>query len=97
MMLLQFDERISSALSFVQKLQMDFNTEYVRCPYLATIEIEKQRRLMGKADDGKLLAALLNYFDRFVLKPLLLFFEHLIRSRFHTDGPYKVQELHLVQ
>jgi len=66
-MLLQFDERMSSALSFIQKLQMEVNTDYVRCPYLAPIEIERQRRLRGKCDDGKLLEALLNYFHRFVL------------------------------
>lgn len=63
MIILQFDERMTSALSFVQKLQVDINTEYVRCPYLAPVEIERRRRLKGK-DDDMMLEALLNYFHR---------------------------------
>ncbi|KAG1339015.1 Laccase [Cocos nucifera] len=60
-----FDSRISSALSFVQELQMDIQNDYIRGPFLAIIEIERRRRLHGKADDGKFMEALLNYFHRF--------------------------------
>nr|XP_029123962.1 N-terminal acetyltransferase B complex auxiliary subunit NAA25 isoform X2 [Elaeis guineensis] len=60
-----FDSRISSALSFVWKLQLDIQNDCIRGPYLASIEIERQRRLGGKADDGKFMEALLNYFHRF--------------------------------
>ncbi|KAJ0979283.1 hypothetical protein J5N97_014757 [Dioscorea zingiberensis] len=60
-----FNFRLSSALSFIQKLQMNTHNDCVRCPYLANIEIERRRRLSGKADDGKLMEALLNYFQRF--------------------------------
>ncbi|KAH0465541.1 hypothetical protein IEQ34_005644 [Dendrobium chrysotoxum] len=59
-----FDSRIESALSFVQKLQMEVHDGLARCPYLASIEIERQCRLRGKTD-AKLLEALLNYFQRF--------------------------------
>ncbi|KAM0953791.1 putative tetratricopeptide-like helical domain superfamily [Dioscorea sansibarensis] len=60
-----FNFRLSSALCFVQNLQMKGHNDFVRCPYLATIEIERRRRLNEKADDGKLMEALLNYFNRF--------------------------------
>ncbi|ONK62699.1 uncharacterized protein A4U43_C07F7040 [Asparagus officinalis] len=60
-----FEERISSAMSFVEKLQREVHTDSVRCPYLAPIEIERQCRLKGTTDSGKLLAALLDYFYRF--------------------------------
>lgn len=63
---LQFDSRISSALTFVQKLQTDDN-DSSRGPYLANLEIEKRRRLYKKSDDRKLMEALLKYFGRFVL------------------------------
>lgn len=60
-----FDERISNALSFIEKLQLEVANDYVRCPFLATIEIEKRRRMKGKTDDGKFVEVLLNYFHRF--------------------------------
>ncbi|CAA6661843.1 unnamed protein product [Spirodela intermedia] len=60
-----FEERVSSALSFVQKLQREVDGGSVRCPYLADIEIEKRRRLYGRADNGRLMHALLEYFCRF--------------------------------
>ncbi|XP_039128468.1 LOW QUALITY PROTEIN: N-terminal acetyltransferase B complex auxiliary subunit NAA25 [Dioscorea cayenensis subsp. rotundata] len=60
-----FNFRLSTALSFVQNLQMKGYNDCVRCPYLATIEIERRRRLNGKADDFKLMEVLLNYFNRF--------------------------------
>lgn len=59
-----FDSRIENASSFVQKLQIEVHDGLARCPYLASIEIERQCRLWGKAD-AKLLEALLNYFHRF--------------------------------
>lgn len=63
----QFNFRLSTALSFVQNLQMKGHNDCVRCPYLATIEIERRRRLNGKADDFKLMEVLLNYFNRCLL------------------------------
>lgn len=72
-MILQFDSRIKNALSFVQKLQMDVHDGLARCPYLASIEIERQCRLRGKAD-AKLMEALLNYFHRFVFSCMPLFY-----------------------
>lgn len=64
---LQFDSRISSALSFVQKLQTEVDNDSSRGPYLANLEIEKRRRLYKKSDGRKLMEALLKYFGRFVL------------------------------
>ncbi|KAK1271734.1 hypothetical protein QJS04_geneDACA005943 [Acorus gramineus] len=60
-----FDSRISGALSFVKKLQTETNNEPIRCPFLGNIEIERRRRLYGKANDGELIEALLEYFRRF--------------------------------
>eukprot|EP00268_Persea_americana_P065624 TRINITY_DN878_c1_g1_i8.p1 TRINITY_DN878_c1_g1~~TRINITY_DN878_c1_g1_i8.p1 ORF type:complete len:689 (+),score=112.49 TRINITY_DN878_c1_g1_i8:114-2180(+) len=60
-----FDSRISSALSFVQKLQTEVDNDSSRGPYLANLEIEKRRRLYKKSDDRKLMEALLKYFGRF--------------------------------
>ncbi|KAG0498549.1 hypothetical protein HPP92_002844 [Vanilla planifolia] len=59
-----FDSRIESALSFVQKLQMEAHDGQTRCPYLAAIELERQRRMKGRVND-KLMEALLIYFNRF--------------------------------
>ncbi|XP_072997534.1 N-terminal acetyltransferase B complex auxiliary subunit NAA25 isoform X1 [Typha latifolia] len=60
-----FDSRLSNALSFVQMLQKDTHDNCVRGPYLANLEIEKRYRLNGRADDGKFMEALLDYFYRF--------------------------------
>nr|XP_029120209.1 N-terminal acetyltransferase B complex auxiliary subunit NAA25 [Elaeis guineensis] len=61
-----FYSHISRALLFVQMLQMDIQNDYIRGPFLAIIEIERRRRLHGKADDGKFMEAWLNYFHRLV-------------------------------
>ncbi|CAD5162973.1 unnamed protein product [Musa acuminata subsp. malaccensis] len=61
----EFDSRISNALSFVQKLQMDCCNDCVRGPHLAQIEIERRHRLHGIEHDGKFMESLLNYFYRF--------------------------------
>ncbi|PKA67116.1 hypothetical protein AXF42_Ash004608 [Apostasia shenzhenica] len=59
-----FDSRMSEALCFMQNLKMEVNDDRVRCPYLATIEIERQCCLRGKADE-MLMQAILDYFQRF--------------------------------
>ncbi|OVA02810.1 Multicopper oxidase [Macleaya cordata] len=59
-----FDLRISEALCFVQKLHSETDAEFIRCPYLANLEIERRKRLYGKGED-KLMEAFLNYFSRF--------------------------------
>lgn len=56
-----FDSHIANASLFVQKMQMK---DGARCPFLATIEIERRCRLRGKTD-SKLMEALFNYFHRF--------------------------------
>ncbi|KAF8402561.1 hypothetical protein HHK36_010647 [Tetracentron sinense] len=57
-----FDLQISNALAFVQKLQVESSSDFIRCPYLANLEIERRKRLYGKGDDMKLIEALLDYF-----------------------------------
>ncbi|KAF0910438.1 hypothetical protein E2562_002903 [Oryza meyeriana var. granulata] len=59
------ESRLSSALSFVQKLQGNDTSECVRGPHLANIEIERQRRLSANPTDRKFIEALVNYFHRF--------------------------------
>ncbi|KAJ4978208.1 hypothetical protein NE237_008988 [Protea cynaroides] len=60
-----FDSRLSKASCFVQKLQEEANNDSMRCPYLATLEIERRKHLYGKGDGVKIKEALLNYFCRF--------------------------------
>lgn len=81
---------MSSALSFVQKLQMEVDGDSVRCLYLAKIEIEKRRRLYGRAENGRLIEALLEYFYRFCnvalnWTPLLCSKRSLRKSAFKFD------------
>ncbi|WOL16310.1 hypothetical protein Cni_G25097 [Canna indica] len=59
-----FESRISNACTLVQKLQMDCS-DFVRCPYLGNIEIERRRRLCGANHDDKFVEALLTYFHGF--------------------------------
>ncbi|KAK8971052.1 hypothetical protein KSP40_PGU022392 [Platanthera guangdongensis] len=61
-----FDSHIANASLFIQKMQMEVHGDLARCPYLATIEIERQYRLRGKTD-SKLMEALFNYFHRIEL------------------------------
>ncbi|XP_024023343.1 N-terminal acetyltransferase B complex auxiliary subunit NAA25 [Morus notabilis] len=60
-----FDSRISNASAFVQKLQKDTDENFIRCPYLANIEIERRKQLHGKDNDEKLMELLMQYFVRF--------------------------------
>ena len=64
---MQFDSRISKASAFVQKLQEDTDQNFVRCPYLANIEIERRKHLQGKGDSDKLIESLTQYFDRYYI------------------------------
>lgn len=63
---MQFNSRISSAVSLVQRLQTDCNGSFVRGAYLANIEIERRCRLRGTKHDDNFVEALLSYFYRFV-------------------------------
>ncbi|CAN6347249.1 unnamed protein product [Urochloa humidicola] len=59
------ESRLTSALSFVQRLQENNSSDCVRGPHLANIEIERQRCLIGNPDNAKLMDALVKYFQRF--------------------------------
>ncbi|OIV89029.1 hypothetical protein TanjilG_24099 [Lupinus angustifolius] len=61
----QFDSRISIASDFIQKLQADSANNMIRCPYLATIEIERRKHLRGKGNDDNLMDNIVQYFCRF--------------------------------
>lgn len=56
---------LTSALSFVQNLQVNDSGDCVRGPHLANIEIERQHRLNGNTTDRKFIEALIIYFHRF--------------------------------
>ncbi|KAL4189567.1 hypothetical protein AMTRI_Chr08g207790 [Amborella trichopoda] len=60
-----FASRISRALDFVEKLNMQVSNDSGRCSYLADIEIEKRLRLYGKSSDRKFIEVMMNYFYRF--------------------------------
>ncbi|KAG2628384.1 hypothetical protein PVAP13_3KG245100 [Panicum virgatum] len=59
------ESRLTSALSFVQRLQENNSSDCVRGPHLANIEIERQRCLNGNPNNIKLMEALVKYFHRF--------------------------------
>ncbi|CAN6333458.1 unnamed protein product [Urochloa humidicola] len=59
------ESRLTSALSFVQRLQENNSSNCVRGPHLANIEIERQRCLSGNPNNAKLMEALVKYFQRF--------------------------------
>ncbi|KAH1225724.1 N-terminal acetyltransferase B complex auxiliary subunit NAA25 [Glycine max] len=61
----QFDSQISIASACVQKLQADTINNLIRCPYLATIEIERRKHLRGKGNDDNLMDGIVQYFCRF--------------------------------
>ncbi|XP_042418607.1 N-terminal acetyltransferase B complex auxiliary subunit NAA25-like isoform X2 [Zingiber officinale] len=61
----EFNSRISSAVSLVQRLQTDCNGSFVRGAFLANIEIERRCRLCGTKHDDNFVEALLTYFYRF--------------------------------
>ncbi|MCI02772.1 phagocyte signaling-impaired protein-like, partial [Trifolium medium] len=58
----QFDSQISIASTFIRKLQTDTVDNSIRCPYLATIEIERRRHLRGKGNDNDLMDGIVQYF-----------------------------------
>ncbi|RZB80750.1 N-terminal acetyltransferase B complex auxiliary subunit NAA25 isoform C [Glycine soja] len=58
----QFDSQISIASACVQKLQADTINNLIRCPYLATIEIERRKHLRGKGNDDNLMDGIVQYF-----------------------------------
>lgn len=59
------DTRLSNAQTFVQKLMAGTSNDSVRCPYLAHLEIERRKLLLGKGDAEELVNALMQYFCRF--------------------------------
>ncbi|WJZ89167.1 hypothetical protein VitviT2T_008405 [Vitis vinifera] len=60
-----FISRLSNASAFAQKLQAEAGNDFIRCPYLANLEIERRKQLQGKGDDDKLIEVLMQYFFRF--------------------------------
>ncbi|KAK6935668.1 N-acetyltransferase B complex, non-catalytic subunit [Dillenia turbinata] len=47
------DSRISVASAFVQKLQKEGNSDFIRCPYLADLETERRKCLCSRGTDDK--------------------------------------------
>lgn len=62
---MQFDSRISNASAFLQKLQEDTDKNFIRGPFLASIEIERRKHLHREVDDDKLMELLMQYFVRY--------------------------------
>ncbi|KAJ4839804.1 hypothetical protein Tsubulata_032010 [Turnera subulata] len=60
-----FDSRISTASAFMQKLQEDTNNDFIRCPHLAMVEIERRKHLRGKGSDDDIVEGLMQYFSKF--------------------------------
>ncbi|KAJ6693397.1 hypothetical protein OIU85_004192 [Salix viminalis] len=60
-----FHSRISTSLAFVKKLQADTSDDFIRCPYLAILEIERRKKLHGKGNDDDIVEALMLYFLKF--------------------------------
>lgn len=67
---MQFDSRISDALTFVQKLQADTSADFIRCPYLAKIEIERRKLLFGKNNNDELMETVVHYYLRYLTTPI---------------------------
>lgn len=54
----------------MEELQKDAVKNCTRGPYLAAVEIERRHSLMsGNCNKSKVVEALVNYFERFALKP----------------------------
>jgi N-terminal acetyltransferase B complex non-catalytic subunit len=66
-----FDSCISTTSAFMKKLQADTSNDFIRCPYLATLEIERRKRLHGKGNDDDIVEALMLYFLKYVPRSLL--------------------------
>lgn len=60
-----FESCISKATEFVKKLQAGATDNSIRGPYLASLEIERRKKLFGKNNDDALVDALVQYFSRF--------------------------------
>ncbi|KAL9679123.1 hypothetical protein QQ045_016978 [Rhodiola kirilowii] len=59
------DSRSSAASAYMEKLQEGADSDRMRCPYLAKLEIERRKYLVGKGSDEQFLEALMQYFTRF--------------------------------
>ncbi|CAM8952619.1 unnamed protein product [Rhodiola kirilowii] len=51
--------------AYMEKLQEGADSDRMRCPYLAKLEIERRKYLVGKGSDQQFLEALMQYFTRF--------------------------------
>lgn len=71
---MQFDSRLSIASAFIQKLKADTVDNFIRCPYLATIEIERRKHLRGKGNDDNLMDGIVQYFCRYLVAQNLSLF-----------------------
>ncbi|XP_068634358.1 N-terminal acetyltransferase B complex auxiliary subunit NAA25 isoform X2 [Aristolochia californica] len=62
----EFDSRMESASCFVQKLQLNSESQNTKGLILANLEIERRQCIYGKVSDGnKLVETLLEFFSRF--------------------------------
>ncbi|KAL9320101.1 hypothetical protein ACSQ67_011940 [Phaseolus vulgaris] len=61
----EFDSQISIASACVQKLLADTVNNLIRCPYLATIEIERRKHMRGRRNDENVMDGIVQYFCRF--------------------------------
>lgn len=60
-----FDSRISRASDFASKLAEKASSDSIRCPYLASLEIERRKLIYGRGDMDKLIEVVMQYFCRF--------------------------------
>lgn len=60
-----FDSHISRASDFALKLAEKANSDSIRCPYLASLEIERRKLIYGRGDMDKLIEVMMQYFCRF--------------------------------
>ncbi|XP_074367658.1 N-terminal acetyltransferase B complex auxiliary subunit NAA25 isoform X2 [Apium graveolens] len=60
-----FDSRISRASDFVSKLAENASNDSIRCPYLASLEIERRKLIYGRGDMDQLIEVMMQYFCRF--------------------------------
>lgn len=64
---MQFDSRLSIASTFIDKLKEDTFDNFIRGPYLATMEIERIKHLRGKGNDDNLMDCIVQYFCRYLI------------------------------
>ena len=70
---MQFDSQISIASACVQKLLADTVNNLIRCPYLATIEIERRKHMRGRRNDENVMDGIVQYFCRYLMVHKLSF------------------------